>query len=149
MEPLTLFPEDDFANTNPKLLWIRLGITTVIAGVLGMYCYWTRPVVNERTVRTLYDACVFDSELHLSFEARQCFGFDACDDEKKLLNLYQDLIFNHLYRLEKNKDKVLQRLLKSVQDKCLFPLLTEIYTREDPYQPLYEWIVQHPEWFHY
>jgi len=146
MEPITLLPEDMCENTSPWVLWIRLGITTTLAVLLGVYLHYTRTPIHETGVRTLYDACVFDSELHLSKEGRQMFGFDFCNDEKKLLNLYQDLIFNHLFRLEKNKDKVLKRLVESVKNKRLLLLFTEIYTREDPYQPLYEWILQHPEW---
>jgi hypothetical protein len=126
--------EDMFIDeTDVNVLFFRLGI---LSCVTVMICLCTRDVEpSKETLTSLYDACLMTDLSELSEMARSTFGFDHCFDEteeENLLNLYQDVLFNHLLRTEKSREHIFRRLRIAVQGKQLVTMIRNIYSQELP-----------------
>lgn len=133
--------EDIFIDeTDVSRLLFRLGFLICLTVIL-YFC--TRDIEpTKKTLTSLYHACLMTDLSELSETARTTFGFDQCLDEteeQNLLNLYQDIIFNHLLRTEKNRERIFHRLRTTVQRKKLLTMIGNIYSQENP--------SVHHEWF--
>lgn len=89
------------------------------------------------TAHNLYDACLFSDRRLLEEATREAYGFTKCphEDEDELLEMYQDLIFNHF--CWKHRDDLYETIHRMPVD--------ETYSTQDPYSRHYEFYQRHPE----
>lgn len=97
--------------------------------------------MQKKRMDSLYEACLYGDREKLNEEACRRFGFFRCDnreEEETLLEMYQDVIFNHL------RWRFRQDLFRVVEDHVdrgeLCTLLMETYAREDPCSTHYRFL---------
>lgn len=84
------------------------------------------------SIETLYEACAYDDPSLLSRAVFLDYGFDNCCDDKcfnQLFAFYQDVIFNHILRVNKTREKVFETLHQACINGKLFEVLTSFYIK--------------------
>lgn len=101
-----------------------------------------------RTVENLYDSCLYNDQGALSNGTIADYGFMNCvtaSEKTKLFEMYQDLIFNHLLRTFKSRDKFFKELHTQCIQGNLLNFIQEVYQKNNDIQSTYyQWITAHP-----